>query len=300
MVRSCRVANSILELTGATPCVRLARIPERGSAAVFVKLEHFNPTGSHKDRIAAKILEPAEADGLLAAGGTLVEASCGSLAVSLALVCAVKGYRLIAVVPDCVTREHLDVLGAYGASVELTPAAKGMAGAVARAKEIAAASGFFSPSQYDNAENFEAHAAGDGAELVAQARRNGGVDALTMTLGTGGTLGGVSKAVKSEFRGALIIGIAIVGERGGAPALPLGRPVLPGARPANVLEISEDAAWHMKQRLAREEGLLVGITSGANIAGALQIARDLGPGKSVYTLCCDTGERYLSLEGRFG
>ncbi len=296
-----RVCNSILELVGATPLIRLVRIPEPNTAGVFVKLEHFNPTGSHKDRIAAKILDRAERDGLLRPGATIVEASCGSFAISLALACTAKGYPFVAVLPDSVTSEHLDVLDAYGASVELTPAAEGMAGAIAKAMHIAASSpGFYHPNQYENPENGSAHARGEGAEIAAAVRERGGtLDAFVSTVGTGGTLEGVAEVISAEFPHAIVTAIALTGEGGGPPQLPLGRPASGMRIPHRTIEISERAAWQMKQRLAREEGLLVGVTSGANVAGALQIAKDLGPSKSVYTLCCDTGERYFSLEGRF-
>jgi cysteine synthase A len=303
MALSSRVCSSVLELVGATPLVRLARIPGPGLAHVFAKLEHFNPAGSHKDRLASKIVESAEAQDLLRAGSTVVEASCGSFAVSLALFCAAKGYRLVAVLPRSTTVEHLDVLRAYGASVELTPADQGMPGAIERAEKIAASSpGFFSPRQYQNEQNAQSYAEGLGAELVAQARQYGGIDAFAMTLGTGGTFSGVSRAVKAQWPVAAVAAIQIKGEADRASRLPYGRPdslSLDAAAVDRTLEISDRAAWQMTQRLAREEGLLVGITSGANVAGALRLAAELGPGKSVYTLCCDSGERYLSLEGTF-
>ncbi len=302
MALSSRVCNSVLELVGATPLVRLVRIPGPGSANVFAKLEHFNPAGSHKDRPASKIVERAEAEGLLRPDSTVVEASCGSFAVSLALVCAAKGYRLVAVLPKSVSHEHVDVLEAYGAAVELTPAADGMAGAIERADKIAASSpGSFSPRQYQSEQNARSQAEGVGAELVAQARQYGGIDAFVMTLGTGGTLSGVSRAVKAERSATAVVAIKLTGEPSGVSRFPYGRPDSLSAHGVDrTLEISDRVAWQMKQRLAREEGLLVGITSGANLAGAQRLASELGPGKSVYTLCCDTGERYFSLEGIFG
>jgi cysteine synthase len=299
MPLSSPVCDSILDLVGATPLIRLARIPKSGGAEIFVKLEQFNPTGSHKDRIAARILARAEAEGILRKGGTVVEASCGSLAVSLALVCAAKGWRFVAVLPDSVTHEHLDILEAYGASVVLTPASDGMMGAAERAKDVAESSGAFWPNQYENRDNAAAHAWGEGAEILVAARQIG-ISAFVTALGTGGTLGGVSEALKTEFPAAIVAGILIRGERGGGFDLPLGRPASHIVQSADrMIEITEAAAWQMKERLAREEGLLVGITSGANIVGALQIARELGQGKSVFTLCCDTGERYFSLAGKF-
>ncbi len=301
MPQSSRLCNSVLELVGATPLVRLARVCEPGQASVLAKLEQFNPSGSHKDRVAQVIIERAEAAGLLPPGQTVVEASCGSFAVALALVCRARGYRLLAVLPETVTHEHADVLAAYGASLELTPAAQGMLGAAARAAEIAAESGFFSPRQYDNPQNWQAHETGEGAELAAEARHYGAaIDAFVMTLGTGGTLRGVQQALRSAFPAAMLVAISL-GQGGGTADLPLRCSGSEGFFKADrTLEVSPDAAWRMKDRLAREEGLLVGPTSGANVAGALRIARELGPGKFVYTLCCDTGERYFSLGGRFG
>jgi len=302
MPLSSRVCSSVLELVGATPLVRLVRIPGPGLANVFAKLEHFNPAGSHKDRPASKILERAAAEGSLRPGGTVVEASCGSFAVSLALFCVAKGYRLVAVLPTSVSHEHVDVLKAYGASVELTPAADGMAGAIRRADEIAASlADSYSPRQYDNEQNAQSQAEGVGGELVAQARQYGGIDAFAVTLGTGGTLTGVSRAVKAERSATAVVAIKLTGEGGGVSRVPYDLPDSPSPHGADrTLEISDRDAWQMKQRLAREEGLLVGITSGANVAGALRLAQELGRGKSVYTLCCDTGERYFSLEGALG
>jgi len=212
MALSSRVCNSVLELVGATPLVRLVRIPGPGSANVFAKLEHFNPAGSHKDRPASKIVERAEAEGLLRPDSTVVEASCGSFAVSLALVCAAKGYRLVAVLPKSVSHEHVDVLEVYGAAVELTPAADGMAGAIERGDKIDANSpGALSPGQYQNEQNARSQAEGVGAELVAQARQYGGIDAFVMTLGTGGTLSGVSRAVKAERSATAVVAIKLTG-----------------------------------------------------------------------------------------
>lgn len=294
------VGSSILQLVGATPLVRLARIAEPGAASVLAKLEHFNPSGSHKDRIAARMVERAELAGRLRSGDTVVEASCGSFAVALALVCKLRGYRFVAVLPDSATAEHKELLAAYGASVELTPAAQGIAGALANAEQLAAISGAARLDQYEGAENWQAHEGGEGAELVAQAREYGtGLDAVVMTLGTGGTLRGIAEAVRSHFPSALFVGVAVQDE--GATRFALRRSTSESLfRGDRLLEIPATAAWRMRQRLAREEGLLVGITSGANVEGALRIARELGPGKFVHTLCCDSGERYFSLEGTLG
>ena len=292
--------SSILELIGATPLVRLSRIAEPGAATVLAKLEHLNPAGSHKDRIAARMIESAEAAGLLRPGNTVVAASCGSFAVALALVCRVRGYRLVAVLPDTVTAEQKDVLTAYGASLELTAAAQGIGGALTKAAERATSPGVVRLDQYDDAQNWQTHESGEGAELVAQAREYGtAIDAVVMTLGTGGTLRGIEEAVRPHFPAALLVGITIQEE--GFPDLALRRSdsesFFIGDRQ---LEISATAAWRMSGRLGREEGLLVGMTSGANVEGALRIARELGPDKFVYTLCCDSGERYFSLEGSLG
>jgi len=294
------IYNSILELIGATPLVRLSRIAEPGAAEVLAKLEHLNPAGSHKDRIAARMIESAEAAGLLRPGNTVVEASCGSYAVALALVCRVRGYRLVAVLPDSVTAEHKDVLTAYGASLELTPAAQGIAGALTKAAEMATAPGVVRLNQYDDARNWQAHERGEGAELVAQAGEYGAaIDAVVMTLGTGGTLRGIEEAVRPHFPAALLVGITIREE--GRPDFALRRSTPESfLTEGRQLQVSATAAWRMKERLAREEGLLVGVTSGANVEGAMRIARELGPDRFVYTLCCDSGERYFSLEGSLG
>jgi len=300
MLASPVISSSILELIGKTPLVQLSRIAEPGAATVLAKLEHLNPAGSHKDRIAIRMIESAEATGLLRPGNTVVATSCGSFAVALALVCRVRGYRLVAVLPDTVTTEHKEILTAYGASLELTPAAEGIGRALTKAAEIATSPGVVWLDQYDDAQNWRTHASGEGAELVAQAREYAAaIDAVVMTLGTGGTLRGIEEAVRPHFPEALLVEITIQEE--GWPDLALRRSdsasFFIGDRR---LEISATAAWRMRERLGREEGLLVGMTSGANVEGAMRIARELGPDKFVYTLCCDSGERYFSLEGSMG
>jgi cysteine synthase A len=289
-----RASNSILDLVGETPVVRLARIRHPDAAEVLLKLEHFNPTGSHKDRIAARILEHAESGGRLKPGGTVVEASCGAFAVSLALVCAVRRYRLIAVLPKSVTREHRDVLKAYGATIELTPSERGIAGALTRAREIAdGIPGSYSPSQYTSKENEIGHAEGEGEELRSAARQlTGSVDAFVMSVGTGGSMRGVREALRQSFPKHLAIAVVTEGQ----PSSPSEVPLPSDIGVDRTMIVSSDAALKMKQRLAREEGLLVGPTSGANVAAALDVALELGPGKAVYTLSCDTGERYFSLD----
>lgn len=300
MSASPQVRSSILELVGGTPVVRLARVAQPGAAALVAKLEHFNPTGSHKDRIAVRMLAHAEAAGRLRAGATIVAASCGSFAISLAWVCRIRGYHLLAVLPDTVTQEQQEVLQEYGASMALSPADLGMAGALSSAAEISAARGEISLNQYEDDQNWRAHFAGEGAELVAQAREYGAPPAaVVMTVGTGGTLRGLREALRAEFPGAILVGVTI-GE-GGAPRLSLRRSGPHASLGADrELEVSAAEAWRMKQRLAREEGLLVGITSGGNVAGAVRVAGELGPEKFVYTFCCDSGERYFSLEGTLG
>ena len=299
MSRSAPLYASILEAVGNTPIVRLGRISEPGCAAVLVKLEHFNPSGSHKDRIAVRMVAQAEAAGRLRPGGSIVAASCGSFAISLALVCRMKKYRLLAVIPDTVTREQRDILSGYGARLELIPARQGIAGALARAKEISAAAEGVALDQYEDPENWRTHAVGTGVELLAQAREFGALPAaVVMTVGTGGTVRGVREALRSQASTAIVVGVTMADPEQ-ARHLSV-RPSGGGETFADrEVEISGEAAWQMKQRLAREEGLLVGITSGANVAGALLVARGFRPEHFVYAFCCDTGERYFSLQGGF-
>ena len=303
--------ESILEAVGGTPVVRLRRVVPAGAAALFAKLESFEPGGSVKDRIALAMVEAAERDGRLVPGGHLVEPTSGNTGVGLALVCAVKGYRLSLVMPDSTALEHRQALEGYGARLVLTRAEDGMEAAVARAREIAAREGALLLDQFANPANPDAHRRGTGPELVACFRAAGlAPDAFVAGVGTGGTLAGVAPVLRRAFPGVAVVAVepaACPILSGGAPGPTriqgLGAGFVPAVLPPSafdrVLTVGDEEAWETKLRLAREEGLLVGISSGAAVTAAGRVAAELGPGRTVATLLGDTGERYFSMEPWF-
>ena len=298
-------AHDVLELIGATPLVRLNRVVESESAEVWAKLESANPGGSVKDRIALAMVEAAEASGQLLPGGTIVEPTSGNTGIGLAMVAAVKGYRLIVTMFDTASVERRLQMQAYGAEVILTPAEDGMRGAVEKALELKERHpDYFLPQQFTNFANPETHRRTTGREILQQ--MEGQVDVLVAGVGTGGSITGVGEVLK-EALGDRVRVIAVE---------PQGSPVLSGGEPGfsyiegigagfvpevlnrqivdEVRTISDDRAYEMARRLAREEGLLVGISAGANAFKAAEVAREIGVGKRVVTILCDSGLRYLS------
>jgi len=305
MPRPNAVAHSPLDLIGNTPVVRLNRIPAATGAQVWAKLELANLGGSVKDRICLSMIEEAERAGRLAPGDVVVEPTSGNTGIGLALVCAVKGYRLILTMPDTMSEERRSLLQAYGAELELTPDSKGMHAAVARAEEIARSEPrAFLPQQFRNPANPEAHRRGTAVEILEQFPR---LDAFVAGVGTGGTISGVGDVLHRERPGCQVIAVEPASSAvlsGGKPGFHRIQGIGAGFVPENldprsydrVVAVSDaDAAEHTR-RLAREEGLLVGISSGANCAVALQVARELGPDHVVLTVFCDTGERYLTTD----
>lgn len=305
------VFDSVLQLAGATPVVKLRRVSEAGAAEIWLKMEQFNPSGSFKDRPAIAMVEQAMSDGLLQSGGTLIEATCGNMGVALAMICALKGVHLILTMPESTSLEQRLVLQAYGARLELTPAHLQMAGAIARAKELLAATpGGLFLRQYENRENVEAHAKTTGSEIVETIRAEGGqIDAFLMGVGTGGTLSGVGRALKQAFPEVLVLAVhplqgpALSGAEGAHRIQGIGAGFKPELLDPSVVDrsiaVDDLSAWKMAQRLAREEGILGGISTGAHIEAAVQTARELGAGRRVLTLCCDSGDRYFSLSEWF-
>ncbi len=300
--------ESILEAVGATPVVRLRRVVPAGSAAIHAKLESFNPGGSVKDRIAVSMIETAEAERRLAPGGCVVEPTSGNTGVGLALVCAVKGYPLTLVMPDSTALEHRQALEAYGARIVLTPAEDGLAVSVERAREISRREGALLLDQFENPANPAAHRSGTGREIVEAFRAAGAPlpDAFVAGVGTGGTLTGVSSVLRRERTDVLVVAVeplscaVLSGGAAGATRIQgLGAGFVPGVLDRSaydrVMTVSDEEAWQMKLRLAREEGLLVGISSGAAAVAAMRIAAELGAGKAVLTVFPDTGERYFSM-----
>jgi cysteine synthase A len=305
--RAASPLETILEAVGGTPVVRLGRVVPPGSAAIFAKLESFNPGGSVKDRIGLSMVEAAERDGRLAPGGRIVEPTTGNTGIGLALACAVKGYPLTLVMPDSTSLEHRQALEAYGAEIVLTPAEEGMAASVTRAREIAAREGGLLLDQFANPANPAVHRERTGPELVA-AFTAAGVrpDAFVAGVGTGGTLTGVSGVLRRRWPRVAVVAVepescAVLsgGSAGPSRIQGLGAGFVPAVldRTAydRVVTVSDREAWELKVRLAREEGLLVGISSGAAAVAALRIARQLGAGATVATVFPDTGERYFSV-----
>jgi cysteine synthase A len=299
--------ESILDAVGGTPVVRLGRVTEPGAAEVYATLESLNPGGSVKDRIAVAMIEAAERDGRLAPGARVVEPTSGNTGLGLALACAVKGYRLTLVMPESTALEHRQAVEAYGAEIVLTPAEGGMAPAVARAAELARAQGAFLPQQFENPANPAAHRDATGPELVEAFRALGALpDAFVAGVGTGGTLTGVSGVLRPARPDVLVVAVepAVSAVLSGGPPAPtriqgIGAGFVPAVLDRGaydrVVTVTDEDAWAMRVRLAREEGLLVGISSGAAVVAALAVARELGRGKRVATVLADTGERYFSM-----
>ncbi len=298
----------MLELIGYTPLVRLNRIPEPGSAELVVKLESQNPMDSVKDRIGAAMIEAAERDGRIRPGHTvIVEPTSGNTGIALAFAAAVKGYRLVVTMPDTVTAERRRVMQALGAEVVLTPGAEGVKAAMRRAEELAAETpNSWIPNQFDNPANPEVHRRTTAEEILEDTE--GRLDAFVSGVGTGGTIAGVGRVLKEQLgEGVLVVAV----EPTSSPVLSGGEPgpnkiqgIGAGFVPANydasvvdrVVAVSYEDAVEMSRRLAREEGIFCGISSGAITFAARQVARELGEGRRVLSVVCDFGERYLSHE----
>jgi cysteine synthase A len=302
------VVDSILDLIGKTPLVRLRRVVPEG-AQVFAKCEHLNPGGSVKDRIALAMLDAAERDGRLARGATVVEPTSGNTGIGLALVSSVRGYRLVLTMPASMSLERRQLLEAYGAEIVLTEPERVMDGAIEAAEGIVAERGAHSPRQFQNPDNPRAHEEGTASEIL-EAFDGEEIHAFVAAVGTGGTITGVGRALKARFPSARVIAVEPASSRvlvGGAPGPSKIQGINAGFVPANydasvvdeVRHVEDRAAFEMKQRLAREEGLLVGMSAAANVCIAATLAKELGPAKNIVTVLCDTGERYFSLDSFF-
>jgi cysteine synthase A len=296
-------AASVTDLIGHTPVVRLRSVVGPEDAAVWAKLEKHNPGGSVKDRIAWAMIVDAEQRGALKPGGTIVEPTSGNTGIGLAMVGAARGYRVILVMPDTMSLERRQLLQAYGAELELTPGAGCRRGAVSRAKEWVAQYGYWMPNQFENPANPEAHRRTTAPEIIAQVP--GPIDAFVAGVGTGGTLTGTGSVLREQYPGIQIYAV----EAAESPVLTGGKPgphKIPGTGAGfiprvldrelidEVIHVSGDEAWAMTRQLARSEGLLVGISSGAAAHAARQVARRLRGGRTVVAIFPDTGERYLS------
>jgi cysteine synthase A len=297
-------SENILAQIGATPLVRIAKLGSADAATIYVKMESNNPGGSVKDRICRAMIDAAEKDGLLKPGATVVEPTSGNTGIGLSMVCAVRGYKLILTMPDTMTIERRRLLAAYGAELILTPGAQGMRGAVQKAEELSARHGYFMPQQFKNPANPEAHRRTTAPEIIA-AMEGLTIDGFVAGVGTGGTITGVGEVLRKHNPAIRIAAV----EPADSPILSGGEPgphkiqgigagfvpeVLNTSIYDEVIRVTNEEAFAATLSLAKIEGMLVGISAGANFHGALQMAKKLGKGKNVVTVMCDTGERYLS------
>lgn len=298
-----RVANHIYELIGNTPIVKLNRLADENYADIYLKLEYMNPGSSVKDRIALAMIEEAEEKGLLKEGDTLIEPTSGNTGIGLAMVAAAKGIHTILVMPDTMSLERRNLLRAYGAELVLTPGADGMKAAIKKAEELAKENGYFMPQQFSNHANVEIHRKTTGKEIVEQ--MGGQLDAFIAGIGTGGTITGAGEVLKEAYPSIKIYAV----EPSDSPVLSGGRPgphkiqgIGAGFVPSilntdiydEIIQVKSEDAYEYARRTAKETGILGGISSGAAIFAALQVAKKLGKGKKVLTVIPSNGERYLS------
>lgn len=301
--------NNILELIGNTPMVRLNKIVPSGSADIFAKLESFNPGGSVKDRICLSMVEDAEAKGLLRPGATIVEPTSGNTGIGLAMVGAVKGYKVILVMPETMSIERRFILNSYAAEVVLTPGIDGMEGAVKKAEEILKNTpNSFMPQQFKNPANPDVHRRTTAREILEQAE--GKIDAFVAGVGTGGTITGVGEVLKKELQQVKIYAVepatsaVLSGKEAGPHKIQgIGAGFIPEVLNRKIIDeiitVTDNDAFVTSKRLAKEEGIFVGISAGAACWAALKVAKLLGKGKKVVTVFPDTGERYFSMEEYF-
>lgn len=298
------IYNSVTELIGKTPIVKLNKIVPEDSADVFVKLEFFNPGGSVKDRIALSMIEKAEHDGLLKPGDTIIEPTSGNTGIGLSMVGVAKGYKVIIVMPETMSIERRLLMKGYGAELILTPGADGISGSIREAKRLAKENGYFLPLQFENEANPLVHEKTTGPE-IHQAFGVNGLDAFVAGIGTGGTITGAGRELKRVYPKIELIGVEpaesaiLEGKEAGPHKIQgIGTGFVPKTLDTSVydkvLSISGDEAMETAREVGRKEGILVGISSGAAIAAALKVAKELGKGKKVLAVVPDNGERYLS------
>ncbi len=299
-------ANSILETIGNTPHVKLNRLFGT-SHEVWIKLERANPGASIKDRIALAMIEDAESKGLLTKDSVIIEPTSGNTGIGLAMVAAVKGYQLILVMPESMSLERRRLMAAYGAKFDLTPREKGMKGAIARAQELAAVTPHaWIPQQFENPANLEAHRKTTAQEVLRDFPE--GLDAIITGVGTGGHISALAEVLKPKWPQLKVFAVEPTKSpviSGGAPGPHPIQGIGAGFIPANlkkelldgVVQVDHLDAYEMARRAAKEEGILVGVSSGASLQAVKQKLPELAPGSRVLTFCYDTGERYLSVEG---
>lgn len=301
-----QIVNSVTELVGNTPIVKLNNVTGPNDADVYVKLEYMNPGSSVKDRLALGMVEKAEQDGILKEGSTLIEPTSGNTGIGLAMIAAAKGYKSVIVMPDTMSMERRNLLRAYGAELILTPGSEGMKGAIAKAEELSKENGWFLPQQFENPINAVVHRNTTGPEIIdAFEKANLTLDAFLAGVGTGGTITGAGEVLKEKFPEIEIIAVE-----------PKDSPVLEGGKPGphkiqgigagfipkvlntdvygSVFPVENEAAFETARKVAKEEGILGGISSGAAIFAAIETAKRLGKGKNVLAVLASNGERYLS------
>lgn len=298
-----RLVNSIAELVGGTPVVKLNRLTSENQADVYLKLEYMNPGSSVKDRIALAMIEAAEREGKIKPGDTIVEPTSGNTGIGLAMIAAVKGYKAVLVMPDTMSLERRNLLRAYGAELVLTPGAEGMNGAVRKAEELEKENGYFMPQQFKNEANPEVHRLTTGKEIVEQMGDQ--LDAFVAGIGTGGTITGAGQVLKEKYPNIKIFAVE-----------PKDSPILAGGKPGphkiqglganfvpdtlnrevydEIIHVATEEAFEASRKVASEEGILGGISAGAAVHAALKVASELGKGKRVLAIIPDNGERYLS------
>lgn len=302
-----KIYDSVDQLIGKTPIVKLNHVVPKDAADVYVKLEFFNPAGSIKDRIALSMVEAAKKSGKLKDGGTIIEPTSGNTGIGLAMVAAAKGYHLIIVIPETMSIERRKLMQGYGAELILTPGAEGMKGSIAKATQLAEDNGYFMPMQFENPANPDVHEQETGREIIETFGKDDLPDAFVAGVGTGGTLTGIGHALKELDQEIKVYalepsespvlkdGVAgkhkIQGISAGFVPEVLDRQIYDG-----IIEVPSDEAVKTAREVAHKEGFLPGISAGANIYGAIEIARKLGKGKKVVTVSPDGGDRYLSTE----
>ncbi|MDT2522807.1 cysteine synthase A [Enterococcus raffinosus] len=301
-----KIYNSILDTIGDTPIVKLRNLPSEDMAQVYVKVESFNPGGSVKDRIALRMIEDAEKSGKLKDGMTIIEPTSGNTGIGLAMVGAAKGYPVILVMPETMSIERRKLMQAYGAKLVLTPGTEGMKGAIAKAKELAEENNWFVPAQFDNPSNPKVHEETTAKEIVNAFEKNG-LDAFVAGVGTGGTITGVGNELKRMYTDIKIYAVepeespVLEGGQSGPHKIQgIGAGFVPSILNTEiydqVLPVSSSEAMETAREIAKKEGILVGVSSGAALFVAIKVAKEMNPDQKVLVLLPDNGERYLSTE----
>lgn len=297
------IYNGVLELIGKTPILKINNLVDENSAEVYVKLEKFNPGGSVKDRAALGMIEKAEELGLLKKGATIVEPTSGNTGIGIAMIGKLKGYNVVIVMPETMSKERRDLIKAYGADLVLTEGSKGMKGAIEKANELAREDGYFMPQQFENLANPEKHYNTTAEEIFEDISD---LDVFVAGVGTGGTITGVGKNLKNKIEKIRIVGVE-----------PLNSPVLSGGNPGphkiqgigagfvpsiynkehvdEIIKVSDSDAFKAAKDFSEKEGILIGISSGAAVYAAIEIAKELGKGKKVLAIAPDGGEKYISM-----